>query len=259
MARTASHCGLWRPDGVEDVDSGFTTLPSPMLASRVALLCALLALGACADVEPPPLPPLPSEAAASFRGSFMPVDDGARVPGFARFRSELREAVARKDTAAFLGFVASGARLSFGDEPGGPEGFRAMWFSGDPPEARDPWRVLAGVLDGGSVEEDNAVTAPFVYGLWPADADPFTGVAVVGQDVPARLSPDSSATVAARLSHIIVTALGPPRDGWREVRLPDSTRAFVSSQKALSPVGYRAAFWEDGSGRWRLQSFLAGD
>ena len=228
-----------------------------MPASPRFFLVAALALGACADPEPPPPPP--EASVPTYRGSFVPVDDGVHVPGFPRFRSELRDAVARKDTAAFLGLVAAGARLSFGDEPGGPEGFRTMWFSGDPPEGRDPWRVLAGVLDAGSVEEDEAVTAPFVYGLWPGEEDPFSNVAIVSENVPAREGPSMSAPIVARLSHIIVPALSPPSDGWRMVRLPDSTVAYVASQKALSPVGYRAAFWEDGGGRWRLQSFLAGD
>ena len=230
-----------------------------MTASSRALAGVLLvSLAGCTEPDPPTPAPPPS-AVPTFRGSYEPIDDGASVPGFSRFRSELRDIVARKDTSALLARVASGARLSFGDDAGGPEGFRQMWFSGSTPEARDPWETLAGVLDAGSVEEDEAVTAPFVYGLWPDTVDVFGHVAIVGQDVPAYEGPSQDAEIVARLSYLIVPALAPPDRGWRMVRLPDSTVAYVSAQKALSPVGYRAAFWEDGGGRWRLQTFLAGD
>ncbi|MEL6617107.1 MAG: hypothetical protein AAFQ43_15300, partial [Bacteroidota bacterium] len=198
-----------------------------MTALPRLLAAACLVFVGCADGETPP--PQASGAVPTFRGSFTPVDDGASVPGFSRFRDELREAVARRDTAAFLARVAPGARLSFDDVPGGPEGFREMWFSGDPPDGRDPWRVLEGVLDGGSVEEDDAVTAPFVYGLWPAEPDPLSNVAIVGGDVEAREGPSETSQVMARVGHLIVPVLAPPDDGWRLIRLPDSTAAYVPS------------------------------
>lgn len=228
-----------------------------MTASPRLLGAVLLLLAGCANGEE--TPPEASGAVPSFRGSFTPVDDGASVPGFSRFRDELRAVVARRDTAELLARIAPGARLSFDDVPGGPEGFRDMWFSGDTPDGRDPWDILGAVLDGGSVEEDGAVTAPFVYGLWPGEPDPLSHVAIVGGDVDAREGPAETAEVVARVGHLIVPALAPPDAGWRLIRLPDSTAAYVPASKALSPAGYRAAFWEDGGGRWRLQLFLAGD
>ena len=54
-------------------------------------------------------------------------------------------------------------------------------------------------------------------------------------------------------------ALAPPNAGWRMVRLPDETVAYVPAALALSPVGYRATFWAEPDGTWFLRSFLAGD
>ena len=138
----------------------------------------------------------------------------------------------------------------------GPDGLRAMWLGGSTPTGGDVWATLRRVLAGGSVDEEGAVTAPFVGALWPDHLDPFEHVAVVGPDAPAYDAPGGA--VVARLTHAALPVLGPPEGGWRPVRLPDGRRAVVADSLALSPVGYRAVFWDDGDG-WRLRSFLAGD
>ena len=219
---------------------------------RLLLALPLAALLGC---EPGAAPAAAPDVPV-FEGDFTLVDDAAESPAFVAFRERLADVVARRDTAALLELVASGARLSFGDAPGGPAGFRAMWFGGDPPAGEPVWDVLSRALAGGSVDEDGAVTVPFVPALWPSDLDPFSHVAVVERDVPAYSQPGGTET--ARLSEIAVPVLAPPLDGWRQVRLPDGRAAFVEAGRALSPVGYRAVFWDDGDG-WRLRSFLAGD
>lgn len=232
-------------------------MPAPL---RTLAVSAAITLAACTDGEPlPPDSPPPPPALATFEGEYVPVDDGTAVPGWEAFRDSLRATVARKDTAALLAVVAPDARLSFGDTPPGPDGFRAMWLSGDPPEGRDLWSTLRGVLDGGSLDEDGAVIAPFVSGLWPDDHDPFSSVAIVQDSVIARDSPSRAGTPVARISHLILPALAPPNAGWRMVRLPDETVAYVPAALALSPVGYRATFWAEPDGAWFLRSFLAGD
>ena len=229
-----------------------------MRAPRTAALAALtlLALGSCQDEAPDAPAPAEPPAVPTFTGEFTRVDDGAEDPDFAAFRDDLRDVVARRDTAALLALVAPDARLSFGDTPGGPEGFRAMWFRGAPPDARGVWDVLAHALEGGSVDEDGAITVPFLIGLWPSDADPFAHVAVLDASVAAYDQPGGSEI--ARLGQIIVPALAPPLDGWLQVRLPDARTGYVPDSSTYSPVGYRAVFWDDGDG-WRLRSLLAGD
>ncbi len=218
---------------------------------RAVLFALSLSLAACRpDAAEPEAPP----AAPTYAGDFTPIDDGTAVTGFAAFRDTLRAVVARRDTAALLDLVAADARLSFGDGAGGPEEFAQTWFEASPEEP--VWTVLDHVLDNGSVEEDGAVVAPFVAGFWPDTLDPYSTVVVAGRDVPAYDRPDGAEV--ARLSAIALPATAPGDEGWHPVTLPDGTGAVVAADAALSPVGYRATFWDDGDG-WRLRSFLTGD
>ena len=228
-----------------------------MPISRLVPLALLItaALAGCRDADDEDTL-APAVDGPTYTGEFALVDDGAEVPGFVAFRDTLRALVARRDTAALLDAVAPGARLSFGDDAGGPDGFRAMWFDGDPPTEEPVWDVLAHALDGGSVDEDGAVTFPFVSTLWPSDTDPFAHVAVLNEYVPVYDQPGGD--LIAHLSQIVVPVLAPPLDGWWQVRLPDGTAAYVEAGAVYSPVGYRAVAWDDGDG-WHLRSFLAGD
>jgi hypothetical protein len=220
---------------------------------RALLFALLVTLGAC---QPDPAAPevAPASAIPTYAGDLAPIDDGTAVPGFAALRDTLRAVVARRDTAALLDLVAADARLSFGDGAGGPEEFAQTWFEAPPGEP--VWAVLDHVLENGSVEEDGAVVAPFVAGFWPDALDPYSTVVVAGSDVPAFDRPDGAEV--ARLSEIALPTTAPHDSGWRPVTLPDGTGAVVAADAALSPVGYRATFWDDGDG-WRLRSLLAGD
>ena len=217
------------------------------------LLALPVLLLACEPDASPPDAPAEAEVPA-FRGDLTSVDDGAEIEGFSGLRDSLRAVVARRDTAALLALVAPDARLSFGDTPGGPGGFHDVWFEGDPGEP--VWDVLPRLLDGGSVEEDGAVIVPAVATLWPERLDPFANVAIPGDDVVAFDAPGG--TPLATLSRVTLPTSGPPADGWRPVTLPDGRAAVVPEPAVLSPVGYRATFWDDGDG-WHLRSFLAGD
>ena len=225
-----------------------------------ALLAGLLVLAACQPDADAPGADAPDDGAeadvAVVTGDLAPVDDGAEDPAFAAFRDTLRAVVARRDTAALLAVVAPDARLSYGDDPGGPDGLRAMWLAGETPTGAPVWATLRRLLDGGSVDEEGAVTLPFVAALWPQDLDPFEHVAVTGRDVPARAAPDGN--VVARVTEAALPVTGPASGGWRPVRLPDGREAVVADSLTASPVGYRAVFWDDGDG-WLLRSFLAGD
>ncbi len=202
-------------------------------------------------------------APATVDGTFTFIDDGADVPGFGTFRDSLLAVVARKDTAALLATVAPGARLSFGDDAGGPEGFRAMWLDGDPPGGTPVWDLLARILDAGSVDEDGAVTVPYVFGAWPDSIDAGTHVAVVGPGVSgaveARVAPSDTADVVALVRHAILPAEAPAEAGFRRVRLPSGRSAIVPAERAMSPFGYRAIFFHENDGAWKFQTFIAGD
>ena len=223
--------------------------------TRRPLFLATLLLTAAGCNSEPAGPPVVT-------GTFRPVDDGAAVAGFGAFRDSLLAVVARRDTVALLATVADGARLSFGDDAGGPAGVRAMWLSGTPPGGVALWERLGGLLAAGSVDEDGAVTVPYVFGAWPDSVDAFSHVAVVpAGDAPveARASASDSAAVVALVRDTILPAEGPPAGGFQAVRLPDGRAAFVPAARAMSPVGYRATFFPDETGAWKLQTLVAGD
>lgn len=232
-----------------------------LLASLLAVTA--LALAGCADdrtsdAPEATLPAAPSAPAVPHHiGDAERLDDGADEPGFAAFRETLRAIVARRDTAALLALVAPTARLSYGDDAGGPDGFRQMWFSGTPPGGESVWDLVPRLLDGGSVDEDGAVTVPAVGGYVPEGLDPFETVAVVQARVPARASATDTTRIAT-VGHAYLPLRGPQADGVWPVTLPDGRAAVVAWADALSPVGYRAVFWDDGDG-WRLHTFLQGD
>lgn len=229
-------------------------MPAPL---RALTLSSALLLSACTDGDTaaPHTPTVPH-----FEGDYTLVDSGPDEPGWTTFRDSLRETIAERDTAALLAVVAPDARLSYDSDDVGPTGFRALWFTGDPPDGRDVWTTLTSALDGGSLDEDGAVVAPFVYSLWPHDEhDPFSSVAIVGDSVLVRSGPSRTSRVVARVSNLILPALAPPDEGWRLIQLPDGRNAYVEARRALSPIGYRATFWPEPDGTWQLRSFLAGD
>lgn len=231
------------------------------LSLRPTLLVALLTLAGCADQTPASgeADGLPTVDAPAFERH----DDGASVPGFAAFRDSLAAIVARRDTAALLATVAPGARLSFGDSAGGPDGFRAMWFGGTPPEGVAVWDRLGSLLTGGSIDEDGAVMIPYASpGAWPDSIDAFSHIAVVPEgDVPveARAAASDTAAVVARIGSVILPREGAAASGYQGVRTPDGATVYVPEARAMSPVGYRATFFPDDTGAWKLQTLVAGD
>ena len=214
----------------------------------------LLAAAALAACEPSAAPDAGAAGTPlEVTGDLVLVDDGAAEPGFAAFRDTLRAVVARRDTAALLAATAPDARLSYDDAPGGARGMRERWLSGRP--APTVWDVLGWILEGGSVDEDGAVTVPSVAALWPDDLDPTATVAVPGQGVPAYAAPGGP--VVATVTEAALPA-GPADADWQTVTLPDGRDAVVARGEALSPAGWRAVFWDDGDG-WRLRSLLSDD
>ena len=221
----------------------------------VALGLAALGLAACATDDGAPDGAPGDEALLVFEGTGELIDDGAGSPGFSAFRDSLRAIVARRDTSALLALVAEDAQLSYDDAPGGPDGFRAMWFEATPPEPI--WTVFDRILAAGSVEEDGAFTVPFVAGLWPEELDPGAHVVAVGDSVLALDRPGG--TPLARLAGVHTLALSDSADAasWH-VLLPDGRDAYIDRAQAASPIGYRATFWPSEGADYQLHVFVSG-
>lgn len=211
---------------------------------KTRLVCTILALLGIAPV--------------AAQQPFLPVDQAASRPDFFSFRAQLQRAIARHDTAALLAVVHPQIRNSFGDNDGIDE-FRRMWNIG----AADSeiWDVLGTVLGlGGSFQDNDTFAAPYVFSRWPAQADSFEHVAVIGSDVRVRAQPNTDAPVLATMSFAIVPVARPDveEEGWTAVRVEGNRTGFIASQFVRSPVDYRAIFRNEGR-QWKLVTLVAGD
>src|SRR5690606_4336838 len=203
--------------------------------------------------------------AAAQVAPLAPRDDGAEDPSFITFRGRLIEALAARDTAAVLGAFAPDATVSFGAEPPGPEGVRAVWLSGPRYDGLTLWQTLARVVGMGSVwGPEGVVTGPYTYDGPPGDLDAFTHGAIVGENVTVRAAPSPSAEAIARLTYVVVPVVewgyseDPGARLWHRVRLADGREGYVAGEYLWSPLGFRAGF-EKRDGRWQIVFFVAGD
>jgi hypothetical protein len=200
------------------------------------------------DSGAPKLPPR-DEANASFR----------------EFRSQLLDALSRKDTAFLYGILAPGIRTSFGGD-GGIDGFKRQWHMDDP--ETPVWTALSRLLSmGGKQSTDTNFVAPYVYAFWPDSMDAFEHIAVIGSAARLHQQPLADARVVGTVDHSILrvrewrglSAAGVPADTiWANVQLPSGASGWIRSADVYSPVGWRAMFVRQGN-RWSMVFFVAGD
>ena len=184
---------------------------------------------------------------------------------FRQFRTQLLDALSRKDTAFLYGILDPVVKNSFGGDEG-IDGFKRLW---EMDSATTPvWTALTRVLSmGGQQADDTIFVAPYVFAFWPDSLDSFEHVAVTGSTVKVYESPLMDARALGTADHSILrvrawkglTSEGIPADTiWANVQLPDGTLGWIRSADVYSPVGWRAMFVRQG-GRWRMVFFVAGD
>jgi hypothetical protein len=185
-----------------------------------------------------------------------PKNEEGRDATLAAFLKSLRETVVRKDTAALLEAITPDIKNGFGGDDGAAA-FRTSWELQKP---NSPvFAVLQNVLSlGGTWFDAEQYCAPYVSASFPEGIDPFEHHAVIGDGVRLRAEPSSNAAVVARLSYDIVETLDRGAE-WTQVKTHQGTVGYVASAYLYSPVGYRACFVKDASGKWRMRSLLAGD
>jgi hypothetical protein len=237
--------------------------PTPS-ATGSATVTATASGPATGTAAPPPSgsTSAPSSQPPEAKGpKLLPVDEAQQDPSFVAFRDSLLAAVRRHDTKALLAALDPKIRTSFG-AGGGIEGFRRQWK----PEAADSkiWNVLEDVLShGGTFGKDGAATtfwAPYWYSAYPEDQDAFETYAVIGSNVAMRERPDAGAPVVATLDHDIVRVV-PSKEhaGWRQFTTFDGRKGWLAERDVRSPIGYRAGFSKDKSGRWTMNALVSGD
>lgn len=192
-----------------------------------------------------------------------PVDEAARDPSFAKFRSALLDAVRRRDVDAVVAQADQQIRLSFGDD-GGEATFRDLLTGSEAWQGEAYWAELQRVLELGGVFLDaRSFCTPYVACVdvpGCPDCDPYETMFTVGGDAVARTAPDPLAPVAARLSYDVLRIDMDADHGgeWTPVILPDGRRGYVSGPDFRMAIDYRALF-EKRDGKWRMTVFIAGD
>ncbi len=220
--------------------------------SRHSRHCSKSALSPCLGLLLVLLAGAPAQAAAA---KLPPADECGAEPRFHAFRTELADAVARRDSRLLLRVVSDDVKFSFGDDHG-KAGFIANWKLDQ--EASSPiWAELAEVLRLGCFREKDYAASPYLFGRMPEGHDPFETVVATRPGAAVHAEPRAASKVIARLDWDVLTSKDAGAKPWVKVQLPTG-EGFVRADEVRSPIDYRAIF-EKKNGRWMLTTFVAGD
>ena len=197
----------------------------------------------------------------------IPVDESNKDPSFLAFRNKLIKTVKKRDLPGLMSVTDSEFRGSFGPEEN-VEFFKKKLES--PSSDQDLWKELLLVLThGGSFQphDPSSFCAPYVFGSFPGDVEPFKYQVIFGSNVNLRSKPGLRAPVTARLSYNIVqvdyehsvpVSQDSERYAWLMIETLSGKKGYVKAEFVRSPIDYRAGF-NKVNGKWKLRWFLAGD
>lgn len=245
-----------------------------MLKTGVAA-SALIALGLLAGCGKEPAPvaqpsasaaPVEPSASASIAASepaapllkaasYPPRDECKGLPGWADFRTKLEQAVAHRDAETLAGLIDPAIELDFG----GGHGVKELRRRLDDKDYK-LWDQLTALLPLGCAADESSATMPWIFAKAPEDADPYAGMLVLGDAVPAYAKPDAASPALATLNWPVVTVVdnSGSEQPFTKVTLPDSKIAYVESTKLRSLLDYRLIASRAKQG-WRITALIAGD
>ncbi len=185
-----------------------------------------------------------------------PVDRCASAPGFADFRTSLREAASRRDAAFIRSVLVDDILVNFGGDSG-RESFVREWRLGEPDSPF--WAELEALLTLGCAPIEQELVSPSMVAQLDDQGDPSSAVIAVRPGAVMRARPDEAADVVAALEWDVLSWRSEqvPED-WMAVALADGRQGYVRRADTRSPLNYRAYFRRIG-GQWRITAFIAGD
>ena len=214
---------------------------------------------------------LSAAAGVAAQGKAYPVDEGASDPAFAKFRTELLDAIVRRDVDGVVAAAAKDVMLSFGGHAGRDDfrGFLTLSekdladeFKHEAAERRESyWDGLEEVLRlGGRFTAPGTFEAPYTWTVKLDDtSDPFRTFFAMGDGIPVRDRPSRFGNVVSTLDHdILETVDGGEGTPFLNVKLPGGGTGFVARQDLRSAVDFRAIFRKR-DGRWEIDMFIRGD
>lgn len=238
-ASLLSGCGTGGPPADEPSAAASTNAAAPVASASVAPL-------------PAPEPSAPLLKAASY----PPRDECGNLPGWADFRAKLEQAVAQRDADGLAALADANIELDFG----GGHGVKEMRKRLDDKDYK-LWDQIDALLPLGCAAQGDTATLPWIFARSPEDADPYSGMLVLGADVPARTKPDADAPALTTLNWPIVTYDGEeaPDPAFTKVTLPGGGKtAFVESTKLRGLIDYRLIANRTKQG-WRITALIVGD
>jgi hypothetical protein len=185
-----------------------------------------------------------------------PVDQCASAPGFAAFRTSLREAAARRDAAYIRSVLIEDILVNFGGSSG-RDAFAEQWRLG---ETDSPfWAELLTVLDLGCAPIEGELVAPSMIAQLDDQEDMTAVVMAVRPGAAMRTRPEDAAEVVATLDWDVLAwrSEQTPED-WLAVALADGRQGYVRRADTRTLGDYRAYFRRTGN-RWQITAFIAGD
>jgi hypothetical protein len=194
-----------------------------------------------------------------------PVDEATSDATWPRFRTQLIDALIKRDQKFVMGIVDRNVRNI--SEIKGVAEFRKLW---EPNLATSPlWTELPKVLFLGSAfvkqGQSTEVCAPYVYYKWPANAPDDANAAIVAREALLKSRPSLSASTLQTLSYDLVAVADweVPDDNkdstqiWLALQTP-AGRGYLPQEQVRSPLEYRACFAKR-EGHWRLTGLEVGE
>ena len=189
------------------------------------------------------------------KGRFAPRDDCGELEGAPDFRNRLAEAVRLRDATAVAALAAEDIQLDFGGGAGAAEFKKRL---GDPEYML--WEALDQLLAlGCAANDEGGITLPWMFDQDIGDADPYSSMLVMGEDVPIMNGPEKSAEQLDRISWDLVEVVSyDPDKPLTEIKVADGGTGFIATDKLRAVIDYRLLA-SSRNGKWSITSFIAGD